>query len=80
MAERQQLEAALDYVREGDSFTITKLDRLARSVGDLLAIVVTARSEGGQPPRAVDVRHAIPRHQHRNRQVDAERDRRRGAG
>jgi DNA invertase Pin-like site-specific DNA recombinase len=30
---------ALDYVREGDSFTVTKLDRLARSVGDLLAIV-----------------------------------------
>ena len=39
VAERQQLEAALDYVREGDSFAITKLDRLARSVGDLLAIV-----------------------------------------
>jgi DNA invertase Pin-like site-specific DNA recombinase len=30
-AERQQLEAAFDYVREGDSFTVTKLDRLARS-------------------------------------------------
>jgi DNA invertase Pin-like site-specific DNA recombinase len=39
VAERQQLEAALDYVREGDTFTVTKLDRLARSVGDLLAIV-----------------------------------------
>jgi DNA invertase Pin-like site-specific DNA recombinase len=39
VAERQQLEAALDYVREGDSFAVTKLDRLARSVGDLLAIV-----------------------------------------
>jgi DNA invertase Pin-like site-specific DNA recombinase len=39
VAERQQLEAALDYVREGDSFTVTKIDRLARSVGDLLAIV-----------------------------------------
>jgi DNA invertase Pin-like site-specific DNA recombinase len=39
VAERQQLEAALDYVREGDAFTVTKLDRLARSVGDLLAIV-----------------------------------------
>src|SRR6202163_4072462 len=44
VAERQQLEAALDYVREGDSFTVTKLDRLARSVGDLLAI--GARLEG----------------------------------
>src|SRR3954451_24861167 len=39
VAERQQLEAALDYVREGDTFAVAKLDRLARSVGDLLAIV-----------------------------------------
>jgi DNA invertase Pin-like site-specific DNA recombinase len=39
IAEREQLEQALDYVREGDTFTVTKLDRLARSVGDLLAIV-----------------------------------------
>ena len=39
VAERQQLEAALDYVREGDSICVTKIDRLARSVGDLLAIV-----------------------------------------
>ena len=42
--ERQQLEAALDYVREGDQFVCTKLDRLARSVGELLEIV--ARLEG----------------------------------
>jgi DNA invertase Pin-like site-specific DNA recombinase len=39
IAEREQLEQALDYVREGDIFSVTKLDRLARSVGDLLAIV-----------------------------------------
>ena len=39
VAERQQLEAALDFVREGDQFVCTKIDRLARSVGDLLAIV-----------------------------------------
>ena len=39
VAERQQLEAALDYLREGDSICVTKIDRLARSVGDLLAIV-----------------------------------------
>jgi len=38
VAERQQLEAALDFVREGDTFCVTKLDRLARSVTDLLAI------------------------------------------
>jgi DNA invertase Pin-like site-specific DNA recombinase len=39
VAERQQLELALDFVREGDTFAVTKLDRLARSVGDLLTIV-----------------------------------------
>jgi DNA invertase Pin-like site-specific DNA recombinase len=39
VARRDQLEAALVYVREGDSFCVTKLDRLARSVGDLLNIV-----------------------------------------
>ena len=39
VAQREQLEAALDYVREGDAFIVTKLDRLARSVGDLLLIV-----------------------------------------
>jgi DNA invertase Pin-like site-specific DNA recombinase len=44
VAQREQLEQALDYVREGDTFTVTKLDRLARSVGDLLEIV--ARLEG----------------------------------
>jgi DNA invertase Pin-like site-specific DNA recombinase len=44
VAQRDQLEAALDYVRDGDGFVVTKLDRLARSVGDLLSIV--ARLEG----------------------------------
>ena len=39
VARREQLEAALNYVREGDTFTGTQLDRLARSVGDLLEIV-----------------------------------------
>jgi DNA invertase Pin-like site-specific DNA recombinase len=46
VAERQQLEAALDYVREGDQFVCTKLDRLARSVGDLLAIVARLEAKG----------------------------------
>ncbi len=39
VAKRQELEAALDYVRDGDTLVVTKLDRLARSVTDLLAIV-----------------------------------------
>ena len=37
--QRAQLEAALEYVREGDVFTVTKLDRLARSTQHLLEIV-----------------------------------------
>ena len=39
VAKRPQLEAALDFVREGDTLVVTKLDRLARSVADLLSIV-----------------------------------------
>lgn len=36
---RSRLDAALDFVREGDTLVVTKPDRLARSVADLLAIV-----------------------------------------
>src|SRR5262249_35923718 len=36
LAERMQLETALDYAREGDTLVITKLDRLARSVFHLV--------------------------------------------
>jgi len=39
IGKRQQLDAALDYVREVDTLIVTKLDRLARSVPDLLAMV-----------------------------------------
>ena len=80
MAERQQLEAALDYVREGDQFAVTKLDRLARSVGDLLAIV--ARLEAKKVSlRVLSISgNQAARHRHEHRQVDAERHRRRGSG
>lgn len=36
---RAQLDAALDYLRDGDALVVTKLDRLARSVAHLLQIV-----------------------------------------
>jgi DNA invertase Pin-like site-specific DNA recombinase len=36
--EREQLEAALDYARDGDVLVVTKLDRLARSVPHLCEI------------------------------------------
>jgi DNA invertase Pin-like site-specific DNA recombinase len=37
-AQREQLEAALEYAREGDTLVVTRLDRLARSVSHLVAI------------------------------------------
>jgi DNA invertase Pin-like site-specific DNA recombinase len=36
---RLQLDAALEFVREGDVLVVTKLDRLARSVRDLMTII-----------------------------------------
>lgn len=39
VGERKQLEAALDFTREGDTLVVTKLDRLARSVAHLEEIV-----------------------------------------
>ena len=39
MGGRAQLEAALDFVREDDVFVVTKLDRLARSVRNLMEVM-----------------------------------------
>ena len=39
VATREQLDAALEYLRDDDLLVVTKLDRLARSVRDLLEIV-----------------------------------------
>lgn len=39
VAERKQLTAALDCLDAGDTFVVTKLDRLARSIADLVSIV-----------------------------------------
>ncbi len=38
-ADRQELQSCLDYVREGDTLVVCSMDRLARSLPDLLAIV-----------------------------------------
>lgn len=45
---RQQLADALDYLREGDTFIVTRLDRLARSVGDLFTIIDRLQTKGVQ--------------------------------
>ena len=43
---RPQLDAALDYVREGDTLIVTKPDRLARSTLDLLQIAKWLQGKG----------------------------------
>lgn len=46
VAARAQLEAALDYCREGDTLVVTKLDRLARSARHLSELVDTLEAKG----------------------------------
>ena len=44
--DRDQLALALDFVRENDTLIVTRLDRLARSVGDLHRIIEKLTSKG----------------------------------
>lgn len=43
---RPQLAAVLEWVREGDTLIVTKLDRLARSVADLVSITAALKGKG----------------------------------
>lgn len=43
---RAEMEAAIDFARETDVLVVTKLDRLARSVSDLCAIVARLEKKG----------------------------------
>ncbi len=43
---RDKLEEGLNYVREGDTFIVTKLDRLARSMPDLFRIIEILKGKG----------------------------------
>src|SRR6187397_227919 len=45
-AGRPALKACLDYLREGDTLLVTKLDRLARSTADLYRIVSELAERG----------------------------------
>jgi DNA invertase Pin-like site-specific DNA recombinase len=44
--EREELWKALDYSREGDTLVVPSLDRLGRSIQDLIAIVAGLRERG----------------------------------
>lgn len=46
VSQREQLEAVIDYLRDGDSLVVTKLDRLARSMRDLIAIKDRIEAKG----------------------------------
>jgi DNA invertase Pin-like site-specific DNA recombinase len=46
VAARAQLEAALDYCRDGDTLVVTKLDRLARSARHLSELVDKLEAKG----------------------------------
>jgi DNA invertase Pin-like site-specific DNA recombinase len=43
---RDELRTVLDFLREGDTLTVTRIDRLARSIGDLQDIVRELRAKG----------------------------------
>jgi DNA invertase Pin-like site-specific DNA recombinase len=46
VASRPQLEAVIDFLREGDTLTVTRLDRLARSTRQLLEIAERVKAKG----------------------------------
>lgn len=44
--DRVQLHECIDFVRDGDVLVVTRLDRLARSVGDLFKIIEELEAKG----------------------------------
>lgn len=46
VAKRQQLETCMEYLREGDTLIVTKLDRLARNVAHLGQLVAVLKDKG----------------------------------
>ena len=45
-SERPQLREALDYVREGDTLVVSSIDRLARSLRDMLEVMEELEQKG----------------------------------
>src|SRR3712207_2229468 len=43
---RTELQVVLDFIRKGDELVVTRIDRLARSIGDLQDIVRTLKAKG----------------------------------
>ena len=47
--DRDELKTILNSLREGDVLLVTRIDRLARSIGDLQDIVRAVRARGAVP-------------------------------
>ncbi len=60
---RPELERLLDQLRPGDVIVVWKLDRLTRSLADLLRIRETIQKAGGRLPEP----HRGDRHHHARR-------------
>jgi DNA invertase Pin-like site-specific DNA recombinase len=45
-ANREELRTVLDFLRKGDVLMVTRIDRLARCIGDLQDIIRTVRAKG----------------------------------
>ncbi len=45
-AGRAELRTLLDFIRKGDSLVVTRIDRLARSIADLQAIMAELKAKG----------------------------------
>ncbi len=43
---RPELQSILDFIRQGDTLVVTRIDRLARSISDLQDIMKTLKSKG----------------------------------
>ena len=46
---RTELATILDFIRAGDVLMVTRIDRLARSIGDLQDIMRTLSGASGRP-------------------------------
>jgi hypothetical protein len=56
------LRTVLDFLRRGDLLMVTRIDRLARSIGDLQDIVRTVKARGASlkaTEQPIDTRRAL---------------------
>src|SRR6201996_9762942 len=60
-AGRDELRTVLDFLRKGDVLMVTRIDRLARSIGDLQDIVRAVRGRGARLKAAYTMRRLIAR-------------------